>query len=134
MWYPRHALQLRIGLFFSGASLAYGFSGLLSFAIGFMDGIQGLQGWSWIFVSRAIFFLRSVPFPVDGRGGRFWRALQQLLWGFLRHLCCLIILQQRRSFHLKNASTFCGKKVNLLIPTSYFYGTFPLTYTLGKSM
>ena len=52
LWYPRHALQLRIGLFFSGASLALGFSGLLAYGIGFMDGMYGLEGWSWIFVSQ----------------------------------------------------------------------------------
>ena len=54
LWYPRHALQLRIGLFFSGASLALGFSGLLAFAIGFMEGMGGLQGWSWIFVRQGL--------------------------------------------------------------------------------
>jgi MFS transporter, ACS family, DAL5 transporter family protein len=51
LWYPRHALQFRIGLFFGGAGLALAFSGLLAFTIGYMNGIRGLEGWSWIFVS-----------------------------------------------------------------------------------
>lgn len=52
LWYPRHQLQLRIGLFFGAASLAGAFSGLLAYGISFMSGTQGLLGWSWIFVSR----------------------------------------------------------------------------------
>ncbi|KAL0564185.1 hypothetical protein V5O48_017868 [Marasmius crinis-equi] len=50
LWYPRHKLQLRIGIFFGSASLAGAFSGLLAFGISYMSGTQGLLGWSWIFV------------------------------------------------------------------------------------
>jgi len=51
LWYPRYMLQARIAYFFGAASMAGAFSGLLAYAIGFMGGIGGLQGWSWIFVS-----------------------------------------------------------------------------------
>ncbi|KII83239.1 hypothetical protein PLICRDRAFT_47390 [Plicaturopsis crispa FD-325 SS-3] len=54
LWYPRHGLQYRIGLFFGAATLAGAFSGILAFAIGFMDGARGLQGWSWIFILEGI--------------------------------------------------------------------------------
>ncbi|KAF8199833.1 MFS general substrate transporter [Mycena galopus ATCC 62051] len=50
LWYPRHMLQLRIGLFFGAASMAGAFSGLLAFAINFMSGTRNLLGWSWIFI------------------------------------------------------------------------------------
>ncbi|KAF7315948.1 MFS general substrate transporter [Mycena indigotica] len=50
LWYPRHMLQLRIGYFFGAASMAGAFSGLLAYGINFMNGIQGLEGWSWIFI------------------------------------------------------------------------------------
>ncbi|KAF9044938.1 MFS general substrate transporter [Panaeolus papilionaceus] len=53
-WYPRHMLQLRIGLFFGAASLAGAFSGLLAFGISFMSGTRGLLGWSWIFILEGI--------------------------------------------------------------------------------
>lgn len=53
LWYPRHHLQYRIGLFFGAASLAGAFSGLLAYGISFMAGTAGLLGWSWIFVSHA---------------------------------------------------------------------------------
>ncbi|KAJ7160895.1 MFS general substrate transporter [Mycena filopes] len=54
LWYPRHMLQWRIGLFFGAASLAGAFSGLLAYGINFMSGTQGLEGWSWIFILEGI--------------------------------------------------------------------------------
>lgn len=38
LWYPRSKLQLRIGIFFSAATVAGAFSGLLAYGIGFMYG------------------------------------------------------------------------------------------------
>jgi len=54
MWYTRDEIQLRQAMFFSAASIAGAFSGLLAFAIGKMDGIGGLEGWRWIFILEGI--------------------------------------------------------------------------------
>ncbi|WDK21992.1 major facilitator superfamily transporter [Colletotrichum graminicola] len=54
MWYCRHEIQLRQALFFSAASIAGAFSGLLAFAIAKMEGIGGLEGWRWLFVLEGI--------------------------------------------------------------------------------
>uniref|UniRef100_A0A8H7XRE6 MFS general substrate transporter n=1 Tax=Psilocybe cubensis TaxID=181762 RepID=A0A8H7XRE6_PSICU len=54
LWYPRHMLQFRIGIFFGAASLAGAFSGLLAYGISFMSGTAGLLGWSWIFILEGI--------------------------------------------------------------------------------
>ncbi|KAI1638431.1 major facilitator superfamily domain-containing protein [Biscogniauxia mediterranea] len=54
MWYCRHEIQLRQAMFFSAASIAGAFSGLLAFAIAKMDGIGGLEGWRWIFILEGI--------------------------------------------------------------------------------
>ncbi|KAK4109231.1 MFS general substrate transporter [Canariomyces notabilis] len=53
-WYRRDEMQLRQAMFFSAASVAGAFSGLLAFAIGKMDGIGGLHGWQWIFILEGI--------------------------------------------------------------------------------
>ncbi|EPQ50490.1 MFS general substrate transporter [Gloeophyllum trabeum ATCC 11539] len=54
LWYPRHMLQYRVGLFFGAATLAGAFSGLLAFGISFMSGTAGMLGWSWIFILEGI--------------------------------------------------------------------------------
>ncbi|QUC21607.1 uncharacterized protein UV8b_05850 [Ustilaginoidea virens] len=54
MWYCRHEVQFRQALFFSAASIAGAFSGLLAFAISKMDGAAGLEGWRWIFILEGI--------------------------------------------------------------------------------
>ncbi|EMD36671.1 hypothetical protein CERSUDRAFT_94946 [Gelatoporia subvermispora B] len=54
LWYPRHMLQFRVGIFYGGATVAGAFSGLLAFGISFMSGTSGLLGWSWIFILEGI--------------------------------------------------------------------------------
>jgi MFS family permease len=52
--YCRDEGQLRQALFFSAASVAGAFSGLLAFGIAKMDGVGGLEGWRWIFILEGI--------------------------------------------------------------------------------
>ncbi|CAL3973203.1 hypothetical protein PZA11_005501 [Diplocarpon coronariae] len=54
MWYARHECGLRMALFFSAATAAGAFGGLLAFGIGQMDGVAGRGGWSWIFILEGI--------------------------------------------------------------------------------
>lgn len=51
-------VQYRVGLFYGAATVAGAFSGLLAFAIEFMEGDRGLEAWSWIFVCPIQHFLR----------------------------------------------------------------------------
>lgn len=44
-WYKRSERQYRIALFFSAASMAGAFGGILAWGIGHMRGIGGLSGW-----------------------------------------------------------------------------------------
>lgn len=53
-WYVREEMQFRQALFFSAASVAGAFSGLLAFAIAKMDGVGGYAGWRWIFILEGI--------------------------------------------------------------------------------
>ncbi|KAJ4375884.1 hypothetical protein N0V83_001162 [Neocucurbitaria cava] len=54
MWYARHEAQFRQALFFSAASVAGAFSGLLAYGIAHMDGVGNLAGWRWIFILEGI--------------------------------------------------------------------------------
>ncbi|EQB49751.1 putative transporter [Colletotrichum aenigma] len=54
MWYRRRERQYRISLFFSAASLAGAFGGILAWGIGHMKGIVWANGWRWIFILEGI--------------------------------------------------------------------------------
>ncbi|KAJ5155735.1 Major facilitator superfamily domain general substrate transporter [Penicillium capsulatum] len=54
LWYPRHRAQYRQALFFSAASIAGAFSGILAYGIAKMDGVGGYAGWRWIFILEGL--------------------------------------------------------------------------------
>ncbi|KAH7021857.1 major facilitator superfamily domain-containing protein [Ilyonectria destructans] len=54
LWYKRHECGLRIAIFFSAATAAGAFGGLLARGIMEMDGIGGLNGWAWIFILEGV--------------------------------------------------------------------------------
>lgn len=47
-WYPTHRLPLRIAFFYACGMFAGTVSGLLAYAISFMNGTGGLAGWRWV--------------------------------------------------------------------------------------
>ncbi|KAF1953994.1 MFS general substrate transporter [Byssothecium circinans] len=49
-WYRRHECGFRMALFFSAATAAGAFGGLLARAIMKLDHVYGLGAWSWIFI------------------------------------------------------------------------------------
>ncbi|TFK56973.1 MFS general substrate transporter [Heliocybe sulcata] len=54
-WYRRSELGSRVALFFSSATVAGAFSGLLAAAIENMHGVGGKPGWAWIFILEGLF-------------------------------------------------------------------------------
>jgi MFS family permease len=56
-WYRRHETGFRLALFFSAATGAGAFGGLLARAISDMDGVGGKAGWSWIFILEGLLAL-----------------------------------------------------------------------------
>jgi len=54
MWYCRHECGLRMAVFFSAATAAGAFGGLLAYGIGKMSGLDGRGGWSWIFILEGL--------------------------------------------------------------------------------
>ncbi|KAG2003105.1 high-affinity nicotinic acid transporter [Coprinopsis cinerea AmutBmut pab1-1] len=54
LWYRRHECGLRMAIFFSAATLAGAFGGLLARGITEMRGVGGLAGWAWIFILEGL--------------------------------------------------------------------------------
>lgn len=54
LWYKRSEVGFRTAIFFSAATVAGAFGGLLARGIIEMDGLGGLPGWSWIFILEGI--------------------------------------------------------------------------------
>lgn len=53
-WYKPSEMPWRIALFYSLGQLAGALSGLLAYAVSFMDGAGGLSGWRWLFILEGI--------------------------------------------------------------------------------
>lgn len=53
-WYKPSELPMRIAIFYSVGQLSSALSGLLAYAISFMDGLQGLSGWRWLFILEGL--------------------------------------------------------------------------------
>ncbi|KAF9050299.1 phthalate transporter [Panaeolus papilionaceus] len=69
LWYRRRDAAQRIAIFFSAATIAGAFGGLLAFCIEHMEGIGGLYGWQWIFclegMATVLFAMASYFFMYD---------------------------------------------------------------------
>lgn len=53
-WYRRFEISFRVALFFSAATIAGAFGGLLARLINLMDGAAGYEGWRWIFILEGV--------------------------------------------------------------------------------
>ncbi|EKC99973.1 hypothetical protein A1Q2_05737 [Trichosporon asahii var. asahii CBS 8904] len=53
-WYRRFEISLRVAVFFSAATVAGAFGGLLARLINLMDGAAGMEGWRWIFILEGV--------------------------------------------------------------------------------
>lgn len=54
-WYTPAQIHSRTTIYYSGASLAGAFSGLLAYGIGHLDGTWGFHGWRFIYVIEGLF-------------------------------------------------------------------------------
>ncbi|KAH8892180.1 high-affinity nicotinic acid transporter [Thozetella sp. PMI_491] len=54
IWYKRHEIQWRMGIFYSVGAFSGAVSGLLAYLIEKMDGVGGLEGWRWIFILEGL--------------------------------------------------------------------------------
>lgn len=54
MFYPRQERHYRVALLFSGAAFSGAFGGILAYGIGYMRGVGGKAGWSWILIIEGL--------------------------------------------------------------------------------
>ncbi|KAF8836783.1 MFS general substrate transporter [Paxillus ammoniavirescens] len=54
MWYPKYKYQYRVALFSGAATMAGAASGFFSFPLSHIDGVGGLEAWSWIFILSGV--------------------------------------------------------------------------------
>jgi MFS family permease len=54
LWYRRRECAFRAAIFFSAATVAGAFGGLLARGINEMNGVGGKPGWAWIFILEGI--------------------------------------------------------------------------------
>ncbi|ORZ24253.1 major facilitator superfamily domain-containing protein [Absidia repens] len=54
LWFTRQEQATRVAIFFSCATVAGAFGGVLAYGIMQMDGIRDMRGWQWIFIIEAI--------------------------------------------------------------------------------
>jgi MFS family permease len=87
--YKRRERQYRIALFFSAASLAGAFGGILAYGIAKMNGVGGYRGWRWIFILEglltvvvsvaAYFFVANYPNTAKFLNDKERRVIQRRL-------------------------------------------------------
>ncbi|KAJ5500781.1 hypothetical protein N7453_009832 [Penicillium expansum] len=88
-WYVRYDVQKRFSIFYLFGCVASALAGVLAYGLSQMDGIQGIQGWRWIFIMEGVlscvvglltlFFL--VDFP--DRAYKSWRFLSEKECAFI---------------------------------------------------
>ncbi|KAI0066040.1 MFS general substrate transporter [Artomyces pyxidatus] len=54
LWYPRRMQAMRVAIFFSAATIAGAFGGILAYGIEHLEGKAGLPGWQWIFLIEGL--------------------------------------------------------------------------------
>ncbi|KAJ5811672.1 MFS transporter [Penicillium riverlandense] len=54
LFYTKDEIALRVCYFFVSSAFSGACGGLLTYCIGFMDGVAGLRGWRWIFIIEGL--------------------------------------------------------------------------------
>lgn len=83
-WYRRHEIALRIALFFSAATAAGAFGGLLARLINLMDGAAGYEGWVSTFLASPATQANPPALDFHSRGYCHRRRGLRLVLGHVR--------------------------------------------------
>jgi MFS family permease len=127
-WFKPAEMPWRIATFYSVGQLASALSGLLAYAIGFMDGLGHLAGWRWLFLIEglpaiilawvALFGLPDYP-----QTARFLNAEEK---AFILHR-----LSDSAPSGKKGHWDFNTLKVLFLDPTTYTFAIYWIAHGIG---
>ncbi|KAK4053319.1 hypothetical protein OIO90_003931 [Microbotryomycetes sp. JL221] len=139
LWYPRHLSQQRVALFFSAATIAGAFSGLLAYGIGFMGGTGTLygspmSGWRWIFILEGLLTVIAgiVAFwaLTDYPGTASWLSEEEKAWLIYRKATDSGVhgeSDQVKSVFIKRALT----DWQVWLATAFYMGVVTPLYAIG---
>lgn len=99
LFYTKREIAVRLGYLFASAAIAGALGGLLSYCIGFMDGVAGQRGWRWILI------LEGLPTTVLGISTWFFLADDPEHAPYLsdQEKRLLTVRQKRQFGHTKSA-------------------------------
>lgn len=127
LWYRRRDVAKRIAIFFSAATVAGAFGGILAYGIERMEGIGGLHGWQWIFCLEGLvtmviafgsyFTMHDYPttatFLTDDEKKAIGRMLQEDTQGLATHYDTKFVWQAMSDY---KTYVQIGIYIGLLIP------------------
>ncbi|EIT76370.1 permease of the major facilitator superfamily [Aspergillus oryzae 3.042] len=82
-WYSRYDMHKRFSLFYSIGLFSQAIANILAYGLTYMDGIENLEGWRWIFIIEGVItlaigflaFVMLVDFP--DKAHRSWKFLSE---------------------------------------------------------
>lgn len=127
-WYKPSEMPWRIALFYSVGQIASALSGLLAFAIGFMDGLAHLAGWRWLFLIEGLpaIILSAVALfglPDYPQTARFLSSEERAF--------ILNRLSSTAPSGVKGHWDFSGLKVLFSDPTLYTFAIYWIAHGIG---
>ncbi|KAK3701553.1 hypothetical protein LTR37_015407 [Vermiconidia calcicola] len=86
MWYTRREVAKRLAFFYLIGNSVGGFGGVLAYGLQQMDGVQGHEGWRWIFIWEGIItiiiaiigYIFLVDFPEDAHKSKFFLTSEEI--------------------------------------------------------
>jgi sugar phosphate permease len=102
LFYTKREIAVKVGYLFVSSAIAGALGGLLSYCIGFMDGVAGQRGWRWIMI------LEGLPTVALGISTWFFLADDPEHAPYLsdQEKQLMIVRQKRQFGHTKSAQEF----------------------------
>jgi hypothetical protein len=133
LWYRRHECGFRIAIFFSAATAAGAFGGLLARGIMEMDGVAGVEGWGWIFILEGILTVVVGEYKFVALGS--YQPTYYYQPAFPSYTCTTTPTLPN-FFRKRSAQRLCDacETITRLFPVSFVPSSSKMLSVTGKSM